>query len=81
VWKQIEKKKLPAEGLVDADAVRQLEGELDEGTIGRRLFELAAACRARGLDPEAALRRETARVMAAVEQRIAAAKPDTAVPR
>jgi len=81
VWKQIEKKKLPVEGLVDADAVRRLEGELDEGTIGRRLFELAAACRARGLDPEAALRRETARVMAAVEQRIAAAKPDTAVPR
>jgi len=36
------------------------------------LFEIAAACRARGLDPEGALRRATLRVQQAVESRVAA---------
>jgi hypothetical protein len=44
------------------------------------LFELAAAGRARDLDPEGALRKETARVMAAVEQRTKAGKPEPATP-
>jgi hypothetical protein len=34
------------------------------------LFELAAASRAQDLDPEGALRRETERVMGAVETRV-----------
>ena len=72
VWKQIGKKKLPADGLVDARRVRGLEAGLTEASLGRRLFELAAAARARGLDPEGALRQETARVMAEVERRAAA---------
>ena len=63
VWKQVEKKNLPADGAVDAPAIRALGERLTDAEAGRRLFELAAACRARGIDPEDALRRETARVV------------------
>ena len=72
VWKQIAKQQLPAGGSVDRRRVRRLETGLTPESLGRRLFELAAAARAQGLDPEGALRRETARVMAAVGQRAAA---------
>ena len=70
VWKQIGKKRLPVAGLVDAARVRRLAAGLTDATLGRRLFELAAAARARDLDPEGALRLETARVVGAVEQRV-----------
>ncbi len=40
---------------------------LSEAEAGRHLFELTAACRANGIDPEGALRLETARVMREVE--------------
>jgi XTP/dITP diphosphohydrolase/tetrapyrrole methylase family protein/MazG family protein len=70
IWKQIEKRRLPAEGLVDAARVAELAGSLDDAALGRMLFEIAAACRARGLDPEGALRRETDRVKGGVEQRM-----------
>ncbi|MEI6860787.1 MAG: MazG family protein [Verrucomicrobiota bacterium] len=73
VWKQIEKKKLPVAGTVDAARVRQLGAEVDEAELGRRLFELAAAARAKGLDPEGALRLHATRVMGEVEVRVAAA--------
>lgn len=67
VWKQIEKNKLPAEGAVNLAEIRQLEGELDEATLGRRLFELTAAARAKGLDPEGALRLHATAVMRQIE--------------
>lgn len=67
VWKQIGKKKLSAEGVVDQAAVRRLESDLSEESLGRRLFELAAAARARGLDPEGALRLHATRVMRDIE--------------
>jgi XTP/dITP diphosphohydrolase/tetrapyrrole methylase family protein/MazG family protein len=70
VWKQIVEKRLPAARLADADRIRRLGGRLTDGALARTLFELAAAGRARGLDPEGALRRETERVMAAVETRV-----------
>jgi MazG family protein len=70
VWKQIEKKQLPAEGIVDAAQVTALGRHLDEATLGRMLFEIAAASRAKGLDPEGALRLHTAKVMRDVEQRV-----------
>ncbi|GAB1487739.1 MazG family protein [Opitutaceae bacterium] len=69
VWKQIEKKALPADHAVDTVQVRTLGEHLDDATLGRRLFELAAAARAKGLDPEGALRRHATGVMASVEQR------------
>ena len=57
VWKQIGKKGLDAEGVVDSARVRAMAGKLDDESLGRSLFELAAAARERGLDPEGALRR------------------------
>ena len=72
VWKQIEKQHLPVEGVVDTAHVRALGRELDEATLGRRLFELAASARAKGLDPEGALRLHATKVMSAVEREMAA---------
>jgi XTP/dITP diphosphohydrolase/tetrapyrrole methylase family protein/MazG family protein len=69
VWKQIEKKRLPAEGVVDEAQVAALGARLDDETLGRMLFEAAAAARTRGLDPEGALRRHSERVMRDVEAR------------
>jgi XTP/dITP diphosphohydrolase/tetrapyrrole methylase family protein/MazG family protein len=72
VWKQIEKKSLPVEGAVDTDRVGELAGGLDDAKLGRALFQLCAAARSLGLDAEGALRRESDRVMRAVEARVAA---------
>jgi uncharacterized protein YabN with tetrapyrrole methylase and pyrophosphatase domain len=73
VWKQIEKRGLPAGGSVDGDRVDGLARGLTEEELGRSLFELAAAARRAGLDPEGALRRHTGRVVRAVEARAAEA--------
>ena len=70
VWKQIEKKKLPADGVVDAAQVSALGRHLDEAALGKILFEIAAAARAKGLDPEGALRLHATKVMRDVEQRV-----------
>ena len=70
VWKQIEKRGLPAGDSVDAGLVRELGAELTDDTLGRRLFELAAAARFRGLDPEGALRRHATQVVRDVEKRV-----------
>lgn len=70
VWKQIEKKQLPADGAVDVACVARLGAELDDAALGRSLFELTAAAQAKGLDPEGALRRHTASVMQAVEAKL-----------
>ena len=71
VWKQIEKKNLPAEGVVDAAQVQALGRQLDEAALGRMLFELTAAARVNGLDPEGALRQHAVRVMTDVTTRTA----------
>ena len=68
VWKQIEKKRLPAAGVVDTAQVQALGRRLDEATLGRMLFEVAAAARAQGLDPEGALRLHATKVMREVER-------------
>ncbi len=69
VWKQIEKKQLPAEPSVDTAQVKALGAQLDETLLGRMLFELTAAARAKNLDPEGALRLHTTKVMKEVETR------------
>ena len=71
VWKQIEKKALPADAVVDTAQVRALGARLDDALLGRLLFELTAAARMQGLDPEGALRRQATAVMLAVEQEVA----------
>lgn len=70
VWKQIEKKQLPAEGIVDTAQVKALGQHLTEESLGRMLFEIASAARAKGLDPEGALRLHTSKVVRDVEQRV-----------
>lgn len=73
VWKQIEKKNLPADGVVDVAQVQALGAQLDATTLGKMLFELTAAARAKGLDPEGALRLHATQVMRDVEARVASA--------
>jgi XTP/dITP diphosphohydrolase/tetrapyrrole methylase family protein/MazG family protein len=73
VWKQVEKKKLPADGIVDTAQVEALGRRLDEAMLGRMLFELTAAARAKGLDPEGALRLHATKVMRDVETRVQSA--------
>jgi XTP/dITP diphosphohydrolase/tetrapyrrole methylase family protein/MazG family protein len=73
IWKQIEKKSLPAGDCVDVAQVKTLGHHLDEAALGRMLFELTAAARAKGLDPEGALRLHATKVMRDVEQRAQAA--------
>ncbi len=71
VAKRIEKKQLPAEGVYDHAQVKSLGTRLDEATLGRMLFELTAAARVKGLDPESSLRKESDRVMREVEAKVA----------
>ncbi len=73
IWKQIEKKSLPADGIVDTAQVKALGAQLDEAALGRMLFELTAAARVKGLDPEGALRLHATRVMRDVEARVPSA--------
>lgn len=67
VWKRIQEKRLPVPTGVDQAQIEALGRHLDEATLGRMLFELTAAARARGLDAEAALRLHTNQVMRDVE--------------
>jgi hypothetical protein len=55
-----------------AAQIAALGQRLDDATLGRFLFELSAAARAKGLDPEGALRRHADGVMRAVEAKVAA---------
>ena len=71
VWKQIEKKNLPREGVVDGARVRAIATQLDGAALGRMLFEIAAAARQRGLDPEGALRLHATGVMDEIEKNAA----------
>jgi XTP/dITP diphosphohydrolase/tetrapyrrole methylase family protein/MazG family protein len=68
IWKQIEKKQLSVAGIADAERIAAIGRELNEETLGRQLFELAAAARAKGLDPEGALRLHATKVMRDVEK-------------
>ncbi len=76
VAKRIEKQKLPAGDVVDELRVTQLVAGLTEAAAGRQLYELVAACRQRGLDPESALRKECDRVMKEIETRVGAVAPN-----
>jgi MazG family protein len=69
IWKQIEKKKLPVGEDVNTTRIHALGADLNTVELGRLLFELAAASRVKGLDPEGALRLYTERVKADVEKR------------
>jgi XTP/dITP diphosphohydrolase/tetrapyrrole methylase family protein/MazG family protein len=72
VAKRIEKKQLPTDGTIDAAQIKALGARLDETMLGRMLFEITAAARVKGLDPEGALRKESDRVMREVEAKVTA---------
>jgi MazG family protein len=67
VFKQLQKRGLLGLAPVDGAAVASAAEGLDASEAGKRLFELAAACRLAGVDPEAALRLHTRKVIDAVE--------------
>jgi MazG family protein len=69
VWKQVRKKQLDAGATVDVARVDSQSQGLTEESAGSRLFELVAACRDAGIDPDSALRRHTAKVVGEAEQR------------
>ncbi|MEY3911450.1 MAG: hypothetical protein RLY37_918, partial [Verrucomicrobiota bacterium] len=69
VWKQVRKKQLDAGATVDAAQVDAQSHGLTEEAAGRKLFELIAACRDAGIDPDSALRRQTSKVVAEAELR------------
>ncbi len=69
VYKQIQKQSLPAEGLIDQPAIEATFGLMeDEAAVGKQLFEIAAACRGKGIDPESALRRYAQNVVDTLEK-------------
>lgn len=69
VYKQIQKQAMPAEGVIDQSAVEAVSDALvDEATVGKQLFEIAAACRGKGIDPESALRRYAQNVVDTLER-------------
>ncbi len=71
VWKQVRKKQLDAGATVDVAQVDAQSEGLTEEEAGRRIFLLVAACRDAGIDPDSALRRQTAQVVAEAERRAA----------
>ena len=68
VYKQIQKLALPAEAVIDQTAIKTLSDTLDEATLGKQLFEIAAACHAKGIDPESALRCYTQKLVDSLEE-------------
>ena len=68
VYKQIQKLELPVEAIIDQKAIDTVLATLDEVTLGKQLFEIAAACRAKGIDPESALRRYTQKLVDSLEE-------------
>ena len=69
VFKQIEKKKLDTGDAVDLPYIKSLKDGLTEQTAGRMLFEITAACRRAGIDPESAVRRHANHIIEHVNAR------------
>ncbi len=80
IAKRITKENLPVAGIINGEQIAARARQLDAASVGRELFELAAACRRQGIDPEAALRCECDRVMRAVEANVAAGASRAAKP-
>jgi MazG family protein len=74
VWKQMGKKGLAAGSGADVARVESLAEGLDDGKLGRMLFEIAAAAQSRGLDPEGSLRRHADGLMRHAEGRVQEAR-------
>lgn len=69
VFKQLRKLDLDAGSLVDNDRIEEKAENLDEINVGKQLFEIAAACRIKGIDPESALRRHAQKIVDELERK------------
>jgi MazG family protein len=69
VYKQIQKQKMDASDVIDAGGIALTAQALadDELALGKQLFEIAAACRIKKLEPETALRRYAQNVVDQLE--------------
>jgi MazG family protein len=74
VWKQLGKKGLAAASGADVARVESMAEGLDDGKLGKMLFEVAAAAQSRGLDPEGSLRRHADGLMRHAEGRVQEAR-------
>jgi XTP/dITP diphosphohydrolase/tetrapyrrole methylase family protein/MazG family protein len=74
VWKQMGKKGLAAASGADVARVESMAEGLDDGRLGKMLFEIAAAAQSRGLDPEGSLRRHADGLMRHAEGRVQEAR-------
>lgn len=70
VYKQVCKQEMDADGVINEGAIAAEAASMDTDAeeLGRRLFEIVAACRIKGIDPESALRRHAQRVVDTLEQ-------------
>ncbi|RPG83671.1 MAG: MazG family protein [Coraliomargarita sp. TMED73] len=69
VYKQICKQAMDADAVINREAIDAEAKSMDEDVaeMGRKLFEIAAACRIKGIEPESALRRYTQKVVDTLE--------------
>ena len=68
VYKQIQKQEMDSSKVIDQAAIDSAADSIDVDTLGKQLFEIAAACRGKGLDPESALRRYAQNVVDTLEE-------------
>lgn len=69
VYKQIQKKTMPVGDLIDQTAIEATSKSiLKKESVGKQLFEIAAACHSRGIDPESELRRYVQNVVDTLEK-------------
>ena len=68
IFKQIKKKDFPAGPSLNESKIEQLASNLDEEVAGKALFEMAAACRVAGIDPESSVRRYARKVQTESEE-------------
>lgn len=69
-YKRIQKKNLPVEGVIDQGVIKDNASGLTEADAGKQIFDLVAACRESGIDPEAALRRYVGHVQKEIEAKL-----------
>jgi len=70
VVKQLQRKNIENETIPNLPALHDRAKGLDEERAGEMLFEIAAACRLAGIDPESALRRHVGRLIVKAEKQI-----------
>ncbi len=70
VYKQVQKQAMDASDVIDEGGIAMMSAALadDEAALGKQLFEIAAACRIKQIDPESALRRYTQNVVDTLEK-------------